>query len=206
MLSEAIEESATSKEHSARMRNVNFNYWVVHGADGEGGGVDIKRRNEIAMDFRKHRGAGLIISTLQALNQSISLGPLKVIKDGKVVEEYEGAHTEHWTSLHPEAGMMLQGENRPYELGVRGLTMIYYLLKTREGNSIDERMFPRLMDRMQTMEKLQKEDDAAGLLLAAKPTEAALDDLWGDMFSQMGTDGELEIDDDAPIELADDAS
>lgn len=192
ILAQALMEQMEAREHAPRLREVGARVWVVHGGASSGGGLSVKQRFDVAREFRRHVGAANIIVTYDSMPESISLGPERVVDAHTGAEiTFEGASTEHCASIHTVPGTRLQAENRPNEKGVRGLTIIDYVGK----RTIDERLEALVLPRVETLDRLSQDSDAAGLIAALREKDRPLADMWADLLATM-PDGDVAMEDE----------
>ena len=103
-LAVAIESAIKKNDVRTRMREVDARVWHVHGS------TDPKSRFEMARAFREHVGAGAFVATIDSVQVAVSL---------------KGASSVHFADLHWQPAALLQAEDRPYEVGITGLTIMY---------------------------------------------------------------------------------
>lgn len=134
----ALEEATENPKVSSLMRQENVRIWATHGE------ASTKARNQLAAAYREHKGAGVIVATMDSMPESISL---------------YGATTEHYAQIHYMPGPMVQSENRPYLKGTSRLHIMYYLaMKT-----VDERVARKVLPRVEVMANLLEEQDASDM-------------------------------------------
>jgi len=162
-------EKATDRRHIApMMRNRNGRLWATHGE------APVKSRIDLAAEFREHRGAGCIIATMDSMPESISLF---------------GATTEHYAQLHYLPGPMVQSENRPYLMNTSRLHILYYIAR----GTIDERVLADVLPRIEAMDKIAGDKDAASMGLTLEKKQEALKDMWARLFSGGPDDGSVDL-------------
>ncbi len=155
----AVEEEMKKPSRRTRMRAVNAQVWLAHGE------VSDKGRFDMARTFRDHCGnrfAGAFVSTIDAMQVGISL---------------MGATSVHFAELHWSPAAMLQAEDRPYEVGITGLSVVYYILK----GSIDEHVLNVLTPKFETQVLLTGEEgarDAKQALGGPDAEEEDVDAIW----------------------------
>lgn len=173
IMTTALEKELGSRDLATRMREVRCRLWATHGE------ADIKARRDLAADFRSHKGAGIIVATIDALPDSINL---------------YGASTEHYAQMHYLPGPMEQSENRPYLEGTSRLHIFYYVVK----GTVDEHVEQILIPRLQMADKLSASKDAAA-------THSALTaDQKVESFEEFIARLTRNVPDDSEITLADD--
>lgn len=144
---ELAKKMTSSKEHSARLRAENARVWLAHG--------DTNPKNRLAMceAFREHEGAAVFVTTMDAVQIGVSL---------------KGASSVHFMDLHWAPAAMIQAEDRPYEPGITGLTIVYYVVK----GSIDEHIEASVLPRFRAQDAIVGEEGARDVSLAfAGPAE-----------------------------------
>lgn len=134
-LAKAIERASNNREHRTRMREVNLKIWRVHGD------TPTQVRFEQSRAFREHQGAGVFLSTIDAMQIAISLG---------------GASTVHFAELHWQPAAMLQAEDRPLAPGVTGIQIVYYIVRS----SVDEHIEQILMPKIETKDRVERASGA----------------------------------------------
>ena len=158
MYEKEIAKAIKKKDVRSRIRAVNLKTWAAHG------GVSTDARFKMGRSFREHQGAGIFLMTIDAFQVGVSL---------------LGASTEHWVDLHHDPAAVLQAEDRAYEPGTKGLSLIYYVLK----GSIDERREAIILPKVEALARVQSDTDAESLQLAlggekiAASLESMLDEL-----------------------------
>jgi SWI/SNF-related matrix-associated actin-dependent regulator 1 of chromatin subfamily A len=161
---QAIEEKMRSPQVAVRMRQVEAETWLAHGE------VSNKGRFDIARIFREYQGAGALVSTVDAMQVGISL---------------KGATSVHFAELHHSPAAMLQAEDRPYEVGSTGLSIVYYIVK----GSIDEHIESILLPKFKTQELLTGEEgatDARTALAGADEDAEDAEAIWQRLTRHLG--------------------
>lgn len=152
-IAKLLEKEARKKENAARMQQVNCKIWLGHG--------DTSTQNRFAMAraFREHEGAGVFVTTIDAVQVAVSL---------------KGAQSVHFAELHWQPSAMLQAEDRPYEVGVTGLSIIYYIVK----GSVDEHIEQVVLPKIETLARVLDEQSARDVRDAFnKDTDESVDSL-----------------------------
>lgn len=157
IMTSAMEKECAARDVVTRLREVNCRIWATHGD------ADVKTRNTVAREYREHKGAGVIIATMDSLPESISLF---------------GATTEHYAQLHFLSGPMEQSENRPYLKNTSKLHIFYYIAK----GTVDERMVNIVIPRLIAADKVGSSKDA-GATAAAFGT--AKDETFEDFIARL---------------------
>lgn len=134
-LEKAIARTAMSREFATKMREVNAQTWLAHGD------ASTQARFEMSRAFREHEGAGAFVTTIDAVQVAVSL---------------KGATSVHFAEMHWQPSAMLQAEDRPYELGVTGLSIVYYVVR----GSIDEHMEQALLPKIEALIAIVAEQQA----------------------------------------------
>lgn len=165
----AIEEEAKKPQNRLRLRGLNAQTWLAHGE------VSSKARYDLSVRFCEHAAsgaAGAFVSTIDAMQTGISL---------------KGASSVHFAELHYSPAAMLQAEDRPYEVGITGLSIVYYVLR----GSIDEHIIDVLMPKFETqtlLEETEGADDARRALGGAE--EECAEDIWRRLTQHLRSENE----------------
>jgi SNF2 family DNA or RNA helicase len=122
-LGKAIEKACKSRSHSARMREVNTRVWLTHGDSTP------QARFEMARAFREHVGAGAFVCTIDSVQVAVSLN---------------GATSVHFADMHWQPSAMLQAEDRPYEVGTTGLSIVYYVVRGSIDEHVEAVVLPKI--------------------------------------------------------------
>lgn len=101
--------------------------------------TDVRFRNAEA--FREHDGPAAFVATLDSVQVALSL---------------KGAQSVHFADLHYEPAALLQAEDRPYEPGTRGVTVLYYVV----SGSIDQHVVDLVLPKMGTLENVGRDAQA----------------------------------------------
>jgi len=150
----AISERLSNLQVAPRMREVDTEVWLAHGE------VSDKARFDLARDFREHSGAGVFVSTIDAMQVGISLA---------------GATSVHFAELHHSPAALLQAEDRPYALDSTGLGIVYYVVK----GSVDEHIESQLLPKFKTQELMTGEEGATDARTTFAPeVEEDMDAIW----------------------------
>ena len=149
----------------APLKSRNCAVWAVSGATP----TDVRFRNAEA--FRAHEGPAAFVATLDSIQVAISL---------------KGAQSVHFADLHYEPAALLQAEDRPYEPGTRGVTVIYYVV----GGSIDQHVVDLVLPKMETLENVARDAQAGEFAGAFRPAEEA--DLAEAIWARHTEAGEVE--------------
>jgi SNF2 family DNA or RNA helicase len=88
----------------------------------------------------------------------------------------KGAQTVHFADLDFSPAAVLQAEDRPYEVGTNGLTIVYYVVE----NSVDEHVVEMLMGKMHTLENVVNEQTAGNFraAFAGQSPEELAEEVW----------------------------
>lgn len=171
----ALEKATDKKSVRTLMRQRNVNIWATHGE------ADIKARFKLCADYVEHKGAGVIIATMDSLPASVSLF---------------GATTEHYAQLHYLPGPMEQTEDRPYLKGISKLHIFYYIAK----GTVDERVEQLLFKRLFAAKNINKSADSAQLQAVLRKKEESVRDQWERLFGKMPDDLDDAREEDAGAE------
>lgn len=150
----ALKKELSSKEHGVKMREANAEIWMAHGEQTP------EVRSAYAEKFKEHDGAAVFISTIDAVQVAISL---------------RGARSVHFVDLHHSPAALMQAEDRPYEPGTQGLTVVYYLVV----GSVDELVADIVLPKMRTIDENFKSQQTTGALQALQNDveDLSLDDM-----------------------------
>jgi hypothetical protein len=162
----ALEQAIEQNDVRTRMAEVDARIWVATGD------VEQMTRFKMGQRFCEHRGAGVMIATIDSMQVAISLF--------SKWEDHPTA-TVHFLDLHWSPAALLQAEDRPYEPGTKGLTIAYYILQ----HSADEHIEQVVLPKVKTLHRLANEEGAKSMQEAfAKPQETLAElykRLWGDV-------------------------
>lgn len=134
-LYKAIQKATKSREWSTRMSQANLEMYLATGDSS----ADV--RAGYARAFREHTGAAVFIATIDAVQVALSL---------------RGAASVHFAELHWNPAAMLQAEDRPYEPGVQGLNIVYYVLE----NSIDDHVIATVLPKFNALTSVTNDEQA----------------------------------------------
>lgn len=153
----AIEAAIERGDLSAALKSRLARIWRV---DGE---TPTEARVAMARAFREWTGAGVFVATIDSVTVAISL---------------KGATSVHFADLHHDPSAMLQAEDRPYEVGTTGLTVLYYVV----AGSFDEHVLNTLLlPKMRQVEGVVGDEGATQFTKLVKgdvDPEAALEACW----------------------------
>lgn len=93
----------------------------------------------MSVDFVDHRGGAVFVATIDSVPESISL---------------RGASIVHFLDLHAEASKISQAAARPAEPGMRGVSILFYVV---EGSS-DDRFIKLLLPKIEAQHKVVGDD------------------------------------------------
>jgi hypothetical protein len=134
-MGKAIEAACKKHDVKSRMREVDTKIWTVHGDTSPQG------RFEMARAFREHPKAGVFVATIDSVQVAISL---------------KGASSVHFADLHWQPAALLQAEDRPYEVGITGLSILYYIVR----GSVDEHIESIVLPKVRTLAEVVNEKGA----------------------------------------------
>jgi SNF2 family DNA or RNA helicase len=140
-MGKAVEAACKKHDVKARMREVDTKIWTVHGDTSP------QARFEMARAFREHPKAGVFIATIDSVQVAVSL---------------KGASSVHFADLHWQPAALLQAEDRPYEVGTTGLSIIYYIVR----GSVDEHIEAIVLPKVRTLAEVVNEKGADELRAA----------------------------------------
>ena len=145
-LAEALRKAMEGRVHGPAMRRNSAEVWRAHGEEAD------QVRVALAKGFKAHHGAGVFVATIDGVRESISLF---------------GAETVHFVDLHWSPSALMQAEDRPYEPGVTGLTVIYYVVK----GSVDEHVLSVVLPKVEHLQRLLDDQQADEMSLALREEE-----------------------------------
>lgn len=128
-LAKRIAESAVQ---DVRLRSRAFRVWSVSGE------TSVEARFIQAQAFREWVGAGAFVATIDSMPVAISL---------------KGAQSVHFADVTFDPASLLQAEDRPYEVGSGGLTVVYYVAE----RTVDEHVIELVLAKMETLENVVNE-------------------------------------------------
>jgi SNF2 family DNA or RNA helicase len=150
---------AAQGDKDTRLASRNFRVWCVSGD------TPVEARFRQAQAFREWTGAGVFVATIDSVPVAISL---------------KGAQSVHFADLTFDPASLLQAEDRPYEVGTSGLTIVYYMVE----KTVDEHVVGLVLPKMETLESMVKER-AAGDFRAAfggvSDPDAMAEEVWARM-------------------------
>lgn len=162
---EALQKACTGKKspHRVRMAEVKAQLWLAHGEISNG-----RQRFEMARDYREHGGAGAFISTIKAMAEGgISL---------------RGASSIHLVELDWNPADIEQSTERPNEIGVRGMSLLIYIVK----RSVDEHMLRTVLPKFDTQVKLTGDQEASKFLeTLGGRSEETVDEIWARLTAHL---------------------
>lgn len=125
--------AASADDPRTKLRNMRV--WCVTGD------TSTDTRFKQAQAFREWKGAAAFVATIDSVPVAISLN---------------GAQSVHFADLTFDPASLLQAEDRPYEVGTTGLTIIYYLVT----GTVDEHVLQLVLPKMEQMETMTSEAGA----------------------------------------------
>jgi hypothetical protein len=143
-------------EDDVRVRARNPRVWCVSGD------TPVDARFKQAQTFREWTGCGIFVATIDSVPVAISL---------------KGAQSVHFADLTFDPASLLQAEDRPYEVGTSGLTVVYYVVE----KTIDEHVVGLVLPKMETLETVVKESAAGDFRTAfngKQDPEAMAEEIW----------------------------
>jgi SWI/SNF-related matrix-associated actin-dependent regulator 1 of chromatin subfamily A len=154
-LAKAISEECQKGVMAPALRARNTRIWEVSGE------TPVDARFKMAEAFRNWSGSGVFVATIGSVPVAISL---------------KGAQTVHFADLDFSPAAVLQAEDRPYEVGTNGLTIVYYVVE----NSVDEHVVEMLMGKMHTLENVVNEQTAGNFraAFAGQSPEELAEEVW----------------------------
>ena len=148
---DALRVAMEGKEWGHVMRARRAELWLAHGGMGD------ETRVALCAGFRKHveHHAGVFVATIDSVGVAVSLF---------------GATSVHFVDLHWSPAALFQAEDRPYAPGVKGLTIIYYVVR----GSVDEHVEAVVTPKIEHLQRMMDEEQADEILLSVKSSEAKL--------------------------------
>lgn len=155
---DAISKACRTGEMQARAKAVNVQGWLIHGS------VAAEKRKPIADAFVRHAGAGFVVCSMGSVPGAIS---------------FKGASTVHFADLHHDPATLLQVEDRAYEIGTTGLSIIYYVV----AQTVDEHVVGVVVPKMEQLERAVGDSAARDFatVFGAKQTDASADEIFARM-------------------------
>lgn len=145
-LTEAIEAAIGKRDVKGRIEEIGLKVFHVTVR------VDQQTRFQMARSFREHVGAALFLATMDSIPGMISL---------------KGAQTVVFAELHHSPSTMLQVEDRPYEQGIRGLSIVYMI----GADTADEHVENLVLPKMELLDRIVGEEAANEVVGAFRPEE-----------------------------------
>lgn len=163
-LAKRIAEGAAG---DVRLKSREFRVWSVSGS------TPVETRFAQAQAFREWVGAGAFVATIDSMPVAISL---------------KGAQSVHFADVTFDPASLLQAEDRPYEVGSGGLTVVYYVAE----RTVDEHVIELVLAKMETLENVVNEA-AAGEFRQAFNGGAAMneEDLAEEVWRRMEAAAEV---------------
>jgi len=155
---EAISKGCRTGEMAARSKLVNTKGWLIHG------GVTADKRKPLADAFVQHPGAAFMVCSMGSVPGAIS---------------FKGASTVHFADLHHDPAVLLQVEDRAYEVDTKGLSIIYYVVE----RTVDEHVVGVVMPKMDQLERVVGDTGARDFsaVFGGKPSNESMDEIFARM-------------------------
>lgn len=147
---------AAASDKDPRLKLRNFRVWCVSGD------TPVEARFKQAQAYREWPGAACFVATIDSVPVAISL---------------KGAQSVHFADLTFDPASLLQAEDRPYEVGTSGLTIVYYVVE----KTVDEHVVELVIPKMQTLENVVKESAAGDFREAfhgVSDPDAMAEEIW----------------------------
>lgn len=112
-------------------------------------GIDPRRRKLLVDAFVAHEGAGVFVATIRSMPGSISF-------QGKLTGSV------HMVDFDTSPGTMDQAEDRGFQPGVTGYTILHYVLK----DSVDDDLAQVVLPKFRMKDQLLNDENAANVLAA----------------------------------------
>lgn len=164
VIHDALVSAMKRRDMGAQVKRVNAKTWLAHG------GISADARSKMAVKFRTHTGAAVMVATVNSMPLAIRLDPAQSVH----FLEYPETSTDYE-----------QFGNRPNLPGVtRGLVWINYLL----NDSIDEHIERTMLAKARTIANIIPSDDVRGLLSASEQPQLTGDALWASLLEGVDLD------------------
>lgn len=161
----AMKAAIEKPTNATLMSRVKARGWAVTGD------VSLETRFKQSANFKEWAGSAFFISTIDAMQVGISLSS----KTAKYPTQ-----SVHFADLHWSPSAMVQAEDRPYEPGVKGMTIAYYIVK----GSADEHIRDVVLPKVETVAKLTQEEGAEGIgSTFAVDEQESLNDLYARLLA-----------------------
>lgn len=147
---------AASVEKDPRLKLRNMRVWCVTGD------TPTEARFKQAQTYREWTGSAVFVATIDSVPVAISL---------------KGAQSVHFADLTFDPASLLQAEDRPYEVGTSGLTIIYYVVDKTIDEHVVQLVLPK-MEQMETITKEQAANDFRAAFGAIPDLDALAEDIW----------------------------
>ena len=130
------------------------------------GDTPVEARFKQAQAFREWTGAGVFVATINSVPVAISL---------------KGAQSVHFADLTWDPADLLQAEDRPYEVGTSGLSIIYYVVE----KTVDEHVVGLVLPKMEVLSNVMNESAADNIRNAFNGVdpEAMAEEIWQRMVA-----------------------
>lgn len=151
---------AKACDDDVRLKSRNFRVWCVSGD------TPVDARFKQAQAFREWTGAGCFVATIDSVPVAISL---------------KGAQSVHFADLTFDPASLLQAEDRPYEVGTGGLTIVYYVV----DKTVDEHVVGLVLPKMETLETVVRESTAGDFRSAFGSGPTDPDELAEEIWKRM---------------------
>lgn len=145
-LAAALRTRMEGRVHGPVLRAHAADLWTCHGQQSS------ETRAALSKGFRAHSGAGAFVATIDAVQVSVSLF---------------GATSVHFVDLHWSPAAMFQAEDRPYEPGCTGLTIMYYVVR----GSVDEHVLTVVLPKIEHIQSLMDDEQADEAAVALRNHE-----------------------------------
>ena len=157
-LAKALAAACDKGEHSVPLKARHFRVWAVSGD------TPVEARFKQAQAFREWQGAGVFVATIDSVPVAISL---------------KGAQSVHFSDLNFDPASLLQAEDRPYEVGTTGLTIVYYVVE----KTVDEHVVGLVLPKMEMLSNVVNETAAGDFKNAfgGVDPEALAEEVWARM-------------------------
>lgn len=147
---------AVASQKDPRLKLRNFRAWCVTGD------TPSEARFKQAQAYREWPGAAVFVATIDSVPVAISLN---------------GATSVHFADMTFDPASLLQAEDRPYEVGTTGLTILYYVV----DRTVDDHVVSLVLPKMEQMERMtgeQAANDFRAAFGAIPDMDKLADDIW----------------------------
>ena len=153
-LAKELAKKMNGRDWRTRMNSVQAEVFVGQTS----GGIDPKRRRDLAKAFCAHKGAAVFVATILSMPGSISL---------------KGVTSVHMVDFDTSPSSMEQAEDRGYEPGTTGYSITHYVVR----NSIDDHLAAVVIPKFETKDRMLNDENAQNVLGAFANEEETLEEV-----------------------------